>query len=83
MKLKVSPWRMVMFIGAVVPMLIAGLKAPRAGAPGIHRRAVDQVITSHCRIAGSGCNLGMKPRLHDNPLIPDLMTSAIWIVDHV
>lgn len=86
MKSKVSPRRVVIFIGAVVPttILILGLNAPGSSATGkVHTQAVHQVITSHCRIAGSACNIGMKPRLLDNPLVHDLMTSAISIADRL
>lgn len=72
MESKVSPRHVVIVIGAILSTttLILGLNAPDSGATGkVHSQTVHQEMTSHSRIAGSGCSIGMKPRLHDSPLM--------------
>ena len=82
MKSKVSQRRVFVFIGAVAltTMLILGLNEPWSSAPGqVHSYVVHQVMRSQFRIAGPGCSIAMKRRIYDNPLIHDLMRSAISI----
>jgi hypothetical protein len=81
----VSPKHVIALIGAMasVTMLILGLSAPDSRIPGNeHIQAVHAVSTSHCRIASYG-NTTMRPGLYDNPLIHDLMTSAVSIADRL
>jgi hypothetical protein len=87
MKLKINPKRLVIFIVAVAPttMLILGLIfLPGSSSPGkVRSQAVYQTTTTHCRNVGSGCSIGMKPRLHAVLPIRDLMMSAIAIADRL
>ncbi len=86
MEWNVRQRRAVCFISAFVltTMLILGFNARWSSAPGImHSRDTHRLITSHCRIADPGCNIGIKPRLHAVPLIHDLMTSAISMADRL
>jgi hypothetical protein len=66
-------------------MLMLGLNAQGSSAPGgqTRRPGVNLVITSHCRIAGSGGNIGLKRPVHDDPLVHDLMTLIISLADRI
>jgi hypothetical protein len=86
MKSRVSRRHVVVLIGAFMPaiMMILALNTRGSTAPRtVHRQAVRQVIASRCRVADPGCNNGMEPRLHRDPLIHNLMTFAVLIADRV
>lgn len=82
----VSPERVIALINVIVPMavLILGLSAPKPGVPGsAHSEIVSQVLKRPRRVAGPGCTMNMNSRPHLQPLIHDMISSAISIVDRL
>lgn len=85
MKSKATAKR-VGIIGALasVTMLILVLNAPGTNARGTrHSRTLHPATTTRLRNAPSDCNIGMTLRIHDSPLIHDLMTSAVSIAERL
>jgi len=82
----VNPERLIALVSGFVPMtlLIVGLSAPNSGVPrSAHSQLVGQGLTRPVRVAGPGCTMDMNPRLHIEPLIHDMITTAVSIADRL
>ena len=82
----VSPERVIALVSVIVPMtlLILGLSAPKSEVPGsAHSQVVSQALKRPGRVAALGCTMDMNSRPHLQPLIHDMISTAVSIADRL
>ena len=81
----VNPERVIALASVVVPMtlLILGLSAPKPEVLGSPHSEVVSHMLKRPHEAGPGCTINLNSRPHLQPLIHDMISTAVSIADRL